>query len=66
MATTVEIHHNRFLTHETTGSSDPTKPYGRAIRLVGLKGHPGFPNDPQPTQGIWKVTIGENRNDGKN
>ena len=66
MTTTVEIHHNRFLMHEATGSPDPIKPYGRAIRLVGLKGHPGLPDDPQPTQDIWKVTIGENRFDGKN
>ena len=65
MTTTVEIHHNRFLMHETTGSPDANKPYGRALRLVGLKGNAALPDDPQPTQDIWRVTIGENRYDGK-
>ena len=65
MTTTVEIHHNRFLMNETTGSPDPIKPYGRATRLVGLKGHPGFPDNPRPTQDTWKVSIGDNRFGGQ-
>lgn len=65
MMTTVEVHHNRFLMHETSGSSDKFKPYGRAIRLVGLKGHAVLPDDPQPARDIWKVTIGENRYSGQ-
>jgi hypothetical protein len=65
MTTTVEIHRNRFLMHETTGSPDPNKPYGRAIRLVGLKGHAALPDDPKPTQDIWMVSIGENRFGGQ-
>lgn len=65
MTTRVEIHHNRFLMHKTSGSPDPNKPYGRAIRLVGLKGDAQLPDDPQPTKDIWKVSIGENRFDGK-
>ena len=65
MTMSVEIHHNRFLMHETTGSPDPIKPYDRAIRLVGLKGNAALPDDPQPTQDTWKVSIGENRFDGQ-
>lgn len=64
MTTTVEIHHNRFLMHRTSGSPDPHKPYGRAIRVVGLKGDPQLPDDSQPTKDTWKVSIGENRFDG--
>ncbi len=61
MTTTVEIHHNRFLMHGKSGSPDPNKPYGRAIRLVGLKGDPMLPDDPSPTKDTWKVTIAANR-----
>ena len=61
MTTTVEIHHNRFLMHEASGSADKNKPYGRAMRLVGFKGNPVLPDDPSPTNDLWKVTIGENR-----
>ncbi|MBM3890089.1 MAG: hypothetical protein FJ388_13320 [Verrucomicrobia bacterium] len=65
MTTTVEIDHNRFLMHERTGSREKFKPYGRAIRLVGLRGCPALEDDPQPPKDIWKVTIGENRFSGK-
>jgi hypothetical protein len=65
MTTTVEIHHNRFLMHEKSGSPDPNKPYGRAVRLVGFKGHPALPDDPQPTKDTWKVTMSDNHFDGQ-
>ena len=65
MTTTVEIHHNRFLMHETTGSPDKMKPYGRAIRLVGCKGNPALPDDPSAARDMWQVTIGENRYSGE-
>jgi hypothetical protein len=65
MTTTVEIHHNRFLMHEKSGSPDPRKPYGRAIRLVGLKGSSQIPDDSQPTKDNWKVSVEENRYGGK-
>ena len=60
VTTTVDIHHNRFLMHEKTGSADKFRPYGRAIRLVGLQGHPALEDDPQPTKDVWKVTIHDN------
>lgn len=60
VTTTVDIHHNRFLMHEKTGSTDKFKPYGRAIRLVGLQGHPALEDDPQPAKDEWKVTIHDN------
>ncbi len=65
MTTTVEIHHNRFLMHETSGSPDPNKPYGRAIRLVGFKGNPMLPDDSGPTKDSWKVAIADNRFGGQ-
>lgn len=59
--TTVEIHHNRFLMHEQTGSKNEFKPYGRAIRLVGFKGQPALlPDDPAPTKDTWRVSISDN------
>jgi len=61
VTTTVDIHHNRFLMHEKTGSKDKFKPYGRAIRLVGLQGHPALEDDPQPAKGAWKVSMKENK-----
>ncbi len=60
MTTTVEIRGNRFLMHEKSGSTHPFKPYGCAVRLVGLKGHPDLPDDPAPTADVWKVTLGKN------
>ena len=60
MTTTVEIRGNRFLMHEKSGSTHPFKPYGLAVRLVGLKGHPDLPDDPAPTVDVWKVTLGKN------
>ncbi len=60
MTTTVEVYRNRFLMHKATGSSNRFKPYGRALRFVGLKAHPDLPDDPQPTQGRWEVTIRDN------
>jgi hypothetical protein len=65
MTTTVEIDRKRFLMHEQSGSREKSKPYGRAIRLVGLQGHPALPDDPQPPQDTWKVTIGANRYSGQ-
>lgn len=65
LTTTVEIHHNLFLMHAASGSRDPNKPYGRAIRLVGLKGDPRLPDDPAATQDVWQVTLGENRFSGR-
>jgi len=57
----VEIHHNRFLMHEQTGSMNEFKPYGRAIRLVGFKGQPALlPDDPAPTKDSWRVSISDN------
>lgn len=58
--TPVDIHHNRFLMHEKTGFTDKFKPYGRAIRLVGLRGHPALEDDPQPQQGEWRDRIHDN------
>jgi hypothetical protein len=63
--TTVEIHHNRFLMHERTGSEEKFKPYGRAIRLEGLKGNPGIEDDPRPPRDVWKVLIHDNTFDGR-
>ncbi|MBX7209754.1 MAG: hypothetical protein K1X78_15660 [Verrucomicrobiaceae bacterium] len=60
VTTTADIHHNRFLMHEKTGSSDKMKPYGRAIRLVGLKGDSALEDDPQPAKDEWKVSIHDN------
>ncbi|MFM7606039.1 MAG: hypothetical protein ACKO8Z_12705 [Prosthecobacter sp.] len=60
VTTTVDIHHNRFLMHEKTGSTDKFKPYGRAIRLVGLQDHPVLEDDPQPRKDDWKVNIQDN------
>jgi len=60
VTTTVDIHHNRFLMDEKTGSKEKFKPYGRAIRLVGLQGHPALEDDPQPPKDMWKVSIHDN------
>lgn len=60
MTTTVEIQGNRFLMFEKSTSANPFKPYGQAIRLVGLKGHPLLPDDPGAPKDVWKVTLGEN------
>jgi hypothetical protein len=65
MTTTVDIHHNRFLMHEKTGSEDKLRPFGRAVRLVGLKGHPALEDDAAPAADTWRVRVGENRFDGK-
>ena len=60
VTTTVDIHHNRFLMHAKTVSTDKFKPYGRAIRLVGLQGHPELEDDPQPAKDEWKVSLHNN------
>jgi hypothetical protein len=61
MTTIVEIHDNRFLMHRQSGTDNPFKPYGRAIRLVGFRGDPAvLPDDPGPGQGKWEVRIGGN------
>jgi len=57
VTTTVAIRDNRFLMHEKTGSTDRLKPFGRAIRIVGLRGHPGLEDDPSPAQGELRVRI---------
>lgn len=54
------IHHNWFLMHEKTGSKEKFRPYGRAIRLVGLQGHSAIEDDPQPPKDTWKVSIRDN------
>ena len=64
MTTTVQIRGNRFLMHEKTGSLNALKPYGQAIRLVGLKGHPKLPDDAGPSKDVWQVTLDENRFSG--
>ncbi|MEY5024663.1 MAG: hypothetical protein RLZZ244_191 [Verrucomicrobiota bacterium] len=64
ITTHVDIHHNRFLMHATSGSANPYKPYGRAIRLVGFRGDARLPDDPQAERGAWKVDLGENRFSG--
>ena len=64
MTTTVDIHHNRFLMHGKTGSNDKFKPYGRAIRLFGLSGHPALEDDSQPAVDVWKVSIRDNTYSG--
>lgn len=59
--TTVEIHHNRFLMHEQSGSKQKFKPFGRAIRLEGFKGFPEvLPDDPSPAKDYWRVNISDN------
>jgi hypothetical protein len=60
MTTTVEIRGNRFLMFEKSASANPFKPYGRAIRLVGLKGHLRLPDDAGALKDVWKVTVDEN------
>lgn len=64
VTTTVEIHHNRLLMHKASGSGEKFKPYGLAIRIAGIHGHPALPDDPLPLQGKVAAIIGENRFSG--
>lgn len=61
----VDIHHNRFLMHEKTGSKDKFMPFGRAVRICGLHGNPGIQDDPLPTEGQWEVSLRDNTFSGK-
>ena len=65
VTTTVEIHHNRFLMHKSSASREKFKPYGLAIRVVGIQGHAVLLDDPLPSQGKIAVTIGENKFSGQ-
>lgn len=65
LTTIIEIHHNRFLMHERTGSKEKFLPYGRAIRIVSLQGHASLEDDPAPPTGELHVALGENRFSGK-
>lgn len=65
VTTTIEIHHNRFLMHKSSGSREKFKPYGLAIRIVGIQGHDILPDDPLPLQGKVAATIRENRFSGQ-
>jgi hypothetical protein len=60
MTTTVDIHHNRFLMLERSKSEDKLRPFGRAVRLVGLKGHPALEDDGSSTEDVWQVSIHDN------
>lgn len=64
MTTKVEIRGNRFLMHEKSCGLHPFKPYGQAIRMVGLRGHPKLPDDPGSAKGVWQVVVEENRFSG--
>lgn len=64
MTTTVEIDRNRFLLHRDTGSREKFKPFGRALRIVGLRGHPKYPDDPLAPDGRVDLSLGENRYGG--
>jgi hypothetical protein len=64
LTTRVDIHHNHFLMHEKSGSKDKFKPFGRAIRLVGLQGHVAIEDDAHPAQDVWEVTIHDNTYSG--
>ena len=64
MATKVEIRGNLFLMHEKSCGLHPFKPYGQAIRLVGLRGHPKLPDDPGSASGTWQVVVEDNKFSG--
>ena len=61
VSTIVEIHHNRFLMHRLSGSKDPSRPFGSAIRIVGLRDNPALPDDPAAPKGVIKAEIHSNQ-----
>ncbi len=51
----------RILLHQKSCGLHPFKPYGQAIRLIGLSGHLKLPADPGRAEGVWQVVVEANR-----
>ena len=62
MHTMANVYGNQFLMNQVTGSNYEPKPYGRAIRVEGLKGNAAVADDPLTLDsGTLDITIQNNQ-----